>query len=168
MDYSSIMEKVNPPARVVMGRINKAPITEKAVSSVASFGVTTGFKIMMHGLFNLLRFSGAKFPAFKELLMEQDVVMLMRDKDDSARRRFHFNKGKLTSPWGSSFEPDFELIWRTPGVGCKVMAEIGAGKRGALKKAVMRGDLLLAGDAMLVKWFLDVTNMMARLYKGAK
>ena len=37
------------------------------------------------------------------------------------------------------------------------------GKPKALKNAVIEGNLLLAGDAAMVAWFLETNNQMARL-----
>ena len=45
------------------------------------------------------------------------------------------------------------------------MTDMVKGKRHALKNAVIKGELLLEGDAALVGHFLEIVNQLARVYR---
>lgn len=141
------------------------PIIGKAYIAIESKCLVWGFKILLYNYSWLFRFTRFRHLSFKERLAEKNFTVQIRDKQNKAQRSFTFKDSKVSSKVNGGPDSDFVLIWRTVPVGCRVMVDIALGKPRALKKAVICGDLILSGDAMMVKWFLDTNNMMGRLHK---
>ena len=125
------------------------------------------FRLTLYGFYRLLRFTAAIDGPFARRLAEQDFSFVMSSKEERAARYYRVQSGRLTSR--VTPEPtDFRLIWRDDRTGCRIMTHMVQGKPHALKNAVIRGDLLLEGEAALIGRFLEIINQMARVYRRRK
>jgi len=118
----------------------------------------------MAGLYRLFQFSACISSPFRQKLNEKEVILVMKSKDDRISRTFRFQDNRVRSKSGPSQDAICKLIWKTPERGAKIMIDIGMGKPRAIEKAIMKGDLMLEGDAVSIKWFLEVIGKVRSIY----
>ncbi|SHK63831.1 hypothetical protein SAMN02745216_03807 [Desulfatibacillum alkenivorans DSM 16219] len=141
----------------------KTPVAGSAYKKAESLGLQMGFANLMYSYTWLFRMTAFRHDSFKERLAEKEFTLLMKDKEGASQRWFCFSGGKIRTMAQKGPDPDFSLIWKTIPAGCKIMADMAMGKPKVLKNAIIDGNLLLAGDAAMVAWFLETNNQMAKL-----
>ena len=90
----------------------------------------------------------------------------MMCKKGNVARTFRFTDGNVQSQRSNAQDKTCTLIWKNPTVGAKAMVDIAAGKPRAIEQAILNGDLMLEGDAMAIKWFLDTIRKLRKIYFG--
>jgi hypothetical protein len=125
---------------------------------------TLRFTLVMNGLYRLMRFTALHSGDFRNVLKERDIELTMTVPGEIAARTFLFHGGKVRFAKGTTPGSSVGLIWASPEVGARIMMKMAKGDPKALMKAVMSGDLALRGDAMGIKWFLDLVNLLSRTY----
>ncbi|MBI9077690.1 MAG: hypothetical protein JEZ02_19975 [Desulfatibacillum sp.] len=150
-----------------LGRLRKGvldlPLAGAAYGKAETLGFHMGFANLLYAYTWLFRITAYRHEAFKERLAEKEFTLLMKDKDETSMRWYSFSGGKITTTARKGPESDFSLIWKTVPAGCRVMTDMALGKPKVLKNAIIEGNLLLAGDAAMVAWFLETNNLIARL-----
>ena len=133
----------------------------------AEFLIGQRFYLMLYAFYRLIRFTATIDAPFADRLAERDFSFVMSSKEGKAERYYQVRGGKLTSR--TTYQPtDFGLIWLDEKTGYRVMMDMVKGKRNALKNAVIKGELLLEGEAALVGHFLEIINHLARVYRKKK
>lgn len=120
----------------------------------------------MFGLYRLFQFSAFISNSFKNKLSERNVVLVMMTREGNVARTFRFTNGKVRSQRKTATDKTCTLVWKTPVIGARAMVDIAAGKPRAIEQAVLNGDLMLEGDAMAIKWFLDTIRKLRKIYFG--
>lgn len=69
------------------------------------------FDVLLLGMYQVLKHTARKYPAFRERLNEHNCVVQLRTKDRSAGRYFQFRNGRVTSKRGIHSQPDAELTF---------------------------------------------------------
>ena len=69
------------------------------------------FDVMLLGLYQAMKYTAWKYPAFKERLKEHDCVIQVRTKDKSAGRYFQFDNGRVKSKKGLHSRPEAEITF---------------------------------------------------------
>ncbi len=71
------------------------------------------FRIILWGLYVLLRYTALRYPAFRARLAERNLTAQIKTWDDSVGRHFTFRDGKLASAGGVHPDPDICLSFKT-------------------------------------------------------
>ena len=149
------------------GRVRKGllnlPVAGPVYGKAEGLGLHMGFAHLLYSYAWLFRITAMRHDSFKERLAEKEFTLLMQDKEGVSMRWYCFSGGKISTTAKKGPDPDFSLIWKTVPAGCKVMTDMAMGKPKVLKNAIIDGNLLLAGDAAMVAWFLETNNQMSRL-----
>ncbi len=122
--------------------------------------------LLMAALFRLFQFSALISASFKQKVLEKEVILVMKSSDNAIARTFWFANGKIHSRRGESPDSGCRVVWKSPDIGAKIMIEIASGQPKAIEKAIMRGRLMLEGDAASIKWFLETIQMLRSIYFG--
>ena len=75
------------------------------------------------------------------------------------------NNGKVRSKRGLEPNAACGLVWESPSIGSKIMIDITRGKPKAIEKAVIKGKLMLEGDAASIKWFFGLLLCFYKIIK---
>jgi hypothetical protein len=126
------------------------------------------FILVMYGLYGLMRFTALRSGRFREKLRERNLPLTMTSAADDLPRTFRFTDGTVRWEKGKPDDSAVGLIWASPETGMRIMLKMAMGDPKALMKAVIKGDLKLEGDAMGIKWFLDVVTMLSKMYGKKK
>ncbi len=124
--------------------------------------------IVLYGFYWLFKFTCWTSSRFKEKLGEKDFTMVMKSKDDTIARTYMFDNGKVYSKRGIPQNPACSFIWKTPAIGAKIMIDVAKGNPKAIGRAVIKGNLMLEGEAALISWFLEVLKMLGSIYSKKK
>lgn len=123
---------------------------------------------LMAVLFRIFQVSAFISPPFRRKVREKEVRLVMKSADNKVSRTFLFERGKIRSKRGEIPDSGCRLIWKRPGVGAKIMVEIASGRPKAIEGAIIRGHLMLEGDAVSIKWFLETIQMLRSIYLGKR
>ncbi len=123
------------------------------------------FIMTLRGLYGLMRFTAFHSPAFKEKIASNNLVLTMTARSEDVPRTFRFQGGSVGFESGRATDSMVRLIWSTPEKGAKIMMDMAMGNPKALMNAVISGDLQLEGDAMGIRWYLDLITMLSKTYR---
>ncbi|MFH1886195.1 MAG: hypothetical protein ABIM40_05805 [Pseudomonadota bacterium] len=120
---------------------------------------------MEHSLARITLATALWKPEFKQCLAEKDVHFLMTTSQGGPSAWYTIANGRMSVRTRSRRPPDFTLEWSSPRAGWHAMAAMATGDPKAVTRAVMAGDLKLAGEGALVGWYLGILAKMAKVYK---
>jgi hypothetical protein len=123
------------------------------------------FRSLLYALYLLIRLTALWSSRFRSTLLQKEIAIVMQSKSGAGARTIRCNHGKIRSRKGSDQDAISRITWSSPQAGARVMLKMIKGDSKALVKAVFAKDLLPEGDAAGVKWFLDVTAMLGRIYQ---
>lgn len=123
------------------------------------------FSLVIRSLYGLMRVTALHSAAFRDKLKDRDMALTMTSQSADIPRTLRFYSGKIRFAKGETQDSSIRLIWATPETGERVMMKMAMGNSRALMKAVISGDLKLEGDAAGIKWFLDLTALLANTYR---
>ncbi len=131
---------------------------------IRSFIERLKFKYLLYGLYLLIRFTGWRSVRMRSKLEERDIAVVLRSKDGTIARTIHCRQGKVRSRKGHAEDVISNITWKSPADGTRVIMRVVQGDPKALVKAVMAGDLIPEGEAVGIRWFLDVVGLLGRIY----
>jgi hypothetical protein len=135
---------------------------------IRSFFERLKFKYLLHGLYLLMRYTGWRSDRLRAKLEERDIAVVLRSKDGTIARTIRCRKGKISSRKGHAADAISNITWKSPADGTRVILRVVQGDPKALVKAVMAGDLIPEGEAIGIRWFLDVVGLLGRIYHKKK
>ncbi|MGD0917159.1 MAG: molybdopterin-dependent oxidoreductase [Thermodesulfobacteriota bacterium] len=116
------------------------------------------FHALLFGLYQILKRTARKYPAFRERLGEHNCVVQLRTKDKSAGRYFLFENGRVKSKKGLHPRPDAEITFETADTAVQMFT--------APRDFQGRIDLMKnfrleqAGPESLITWFMELLSLM--------
>ena len=131
---------------------------------IRSFIERLKFKYLLYGLYLLIRFTGWRSVRMRSKLEERDIAVVLRSKDGTIARTIRCRQGKVRSRKGHAEDVISNITWKSPADGTRVIMCVVQGDPKALVKAVMAGDLIPEGEAVGIRWFLDVVGLLGRIY----
>jgi hypothetical protein len=123
------------------------------------------FSLVIWSFYGLMRVTALHSMAFRDKLKDRDMALTMTTQSADIPRTFRFYSGKVGYIKGETQDSSVRLIWTSPETGERIMMKMAKGHSRALMKAVISGDLKLEGDAAGIKWFLDLTTLLAKTYR---
>jgi hypothetical protein len=147
---------------MLLKHLHKLPKPTKAVEKRLHPAL---FLLMQEALSVGMLAASTAWPDFDQRVKEKDVRFVMNTKEGGPEGWFTIHGGKVSLRLKSDKPADFTLTWKTAEVGWRAMWAMAAGDPKALQKAVMAGDLGLAGDAGSIGWFMSVLNLMAKCFR---
>ncbi|MDA8137626.1 MAG: hypothetical protein M0036_03140 [Desulfobacteraceae bacterium] len=133
-----------------------------------SYFVRLKFKWLLYALYRLIRFTAWRSDEFKAKLLEKDLSIVMKSKDDTIARTIHCYGGKVRTQKGQAPEVVSRIVWDTPEAGVRVMTKMIKGVPKALATAVIEKDLHPQGDAGGIRWFIDLVTLLGKAYRKKK
>lgn len=133
-----------------------APVAERANDAM--------FATLERAMARAVCVASHAWPDFAKRLAEKDVHFVMNTAKGPPEGWFTIKGGKVGLKFHSTRPADFTLTWKTAEVGWRTMMSMATGDPKALSKAVMAGELSLAGDAGNIGWFMGVLNHMSKCF----
>ena len=115
------------------------------------------FHALLFGLYQMLKHTARKYPAFRERLGEHNCVVQLRTNDKSGRY-FLFENGRVKSKKGLHPRPDAEIFWDTQDDAVELFKAPRdfQGRIDAMKNFRLGAK----GPESLTTWFMELLSVM--------
>lgn len=102
-----------------------------------------------------LRWKARFDAAFRKQLLDVDRLIVIRTRDSTRARSYHFRNGRVAVTAGVHPEANAALIWKEISVAVSAML---SDNELDLFSAIGRGDLEIAGNLQDALWFSDLVR----------
>ena len=123
------------------------------------------FRILLWLLGRLLAGASRSNPAFREQLVERDLVFQLQTRDGKIARHFIVKDQRIRSAAGTVAQPAFSIAFRDAAYGFATLAA--ANKQLAFMQGIQNKDIHIQGNPALVLWFQGLTQLLGPRQKQA-
>ncbi|HEY6612561.1 MAG TPA: helicase [Pseudomonas sp.] len=123
------------------------------------------FRILLWLLGRLLAGASRSNPAFREQLLERDLVFQLQTRDGKIARHFIVKDQHIRSAAGTVAQPAFSIAFRDAAYGFATLAA--ANKQLAFMQGIQNKDIQIQGNPALVLWFQGLTQLLGPRQKQA-
>ena len=123
------------------------------------------FRILLWLLGRLLAGASRSNPAFREQLLERDLVFQLQTRDGKIARHFIVKDQRIRSAAGTVAQPAFSIAFRDAAYGFATLAA--ANKQLAFMQGIQNKDIQIQGNPALVLWFQGLTQLLGPRQKQA-
>ena len=116
------------------------------------------FRFLLWLLGRLLAGASRSNAAFREQLVDRDLVFQLQTRDGRIARHFIVHDQRIRSSGGSVARPDFSITFRDASYGFAILTA--ANKQLAFMQGIQNKDIQILGNPALVLWFQGLVSQL--------